>query len=320
MRSWGQLIACVIACMATSGSAQTQDNGGGQAVPSTPASPSAESNATAKSWVVRDPWSGRLYQQHMVSVSVPVTRWEAKTVEQTVYEPVSIPQVQNIPNTVFVPQTQYVMQPRVKGWWNPLQQPTQAYEFIPVTRWIPQTQYQQRVIPSQQWTSRQQKVVIYQPVQSVETRQQLVQKELPQPNMNNTPQLASLAGPRQPLVRLPILAKQSPWGGPTNYSTNLANNQLANSNTWVPTTMSSPTASARPINPMVAQGNTGTGAWATSVQPRPAAAYPSVAGRMVLPPPIANLTGGYRAPLQPTTTYSASRDLQQSGMQATVLR
>ncbi len=318
MRSLGQLIACVIACMAASGSAQTPDSGGGQPVPSAPTGPTSPGNAPAAPWIVRDPWSGRLYQQQMVSVSVPVTRWEAKTVDQTVYEPVSVPQVQNIPNTVYVPQTQYVMQPRVKGWWNPFQQPTQAYEFVPVTRWIPQTHYQQRVIPSQQWTSRQQKVVIYQPVQSVETRQQLVQKELPQPNANNATQLAAVAGPRQPLVRLPILANQSPWGGPVNYATSY--NQVAGYNTWQPTTASAPAASARPLNPMVAQGNAGAGAWSTSVQPRPASPYPSVANRMVLPPPLANLTGGYRAPLQPTTTYSASRDLQQSGMQATVLR
>ena len=141
----------------------------------------SDPSPNSKTWIVRDPVTGRLFQQRLVPVSVPVTRWEAKTVEQTVYEPQVTTNVQHAPQTLFVPKTQYVMQPKVRGWWNPLKPPVQAYEYTPVTQWVPQTQSVPQAVTTPQWVPKPQKIVVYQPVQSTEIRQQLVQVELPQP-------------------------------------------------------------------------------------------------------------------------------------------
>ena len=307
----------------------------------------AASPAPSKPWIVRDPATGRVFQQQLVPVSVPVTRWEARTVEQTVYEPRVATQVQQVPQTTYVPNTQYVMQPKITGWWNPFKQPVQAYQYVPVTNWTPQTQSVPNPVTTQQWVPRQQKIVVYQPVQSTEIRQQLVQTELPQPQLQ--PQLAPAATayaatPRQPLFRLPILAQQRvlPWAAPTasmatgygtSYTAPAANYAAATSQAqsgWRPVDQSSSQSNlanmppsnspaAAPYSPPVAQ----------PVMPP---TYASNALRPVAPtrsplvlPPVSLprfASSPYSAPLQTTTSVgnTASRDAFQSGMQPTVLR
>lgn len=161
---------------------------------------SQQTNSQNPSWLVRDPWSGRVFQQQLVDVTVPVTRWEAKSAVQTVYEPTTTSILQQQSQTLFVPQTQMVMRPRTKGWWNPWRTPVQTYEYVPVTQWVPRTQAVAIPVPTQQWVPRILNVVTYQPVQTNEIRKQLVQQELPQPNLtpNTSPrQFAYLPQPQK---------------------------------------------------------------------------------------------------------------------------
>jgi hypothetical protein len=275
----------------------------------------------SKSWLVRDPWTGRLFQQQLVNVDVPVTKWEPKTVDQTVFEPQIGTSIQTLPQTLFVPNTQYVLQPKLRGWWNPWKSPVQAYEYVPVTNWVPQTQQLQRAVPTQQWVAKQQKVVIYQPVQSTEVRQQLVQKELPQPAVTpqnaHATQYAGTNPPGQPLIRLPILAQQRGFPGTQAYTSNWQSYGKP-APPW-PTAQLSTTQSSAPqwTAPKVPiQYNQSLAYQPVSTQP------PMPATRLVLPPSMANIlpSGGYRAPLQPSSSKIASRDSLQSGMQATELR
>jgi hypothetical protein len=295
--------------------------------------------ASSQPWIVRDPGTGRVFQQKLVPVSVPVTRWEPRTIEQTVYEPRLATHVQQVPQTTYVPNTQYVMQPKVTGWWNPFKQPVQAYKYVPVTNWTPQTQQVPNPVTTQQWVPRQQKIVVYQPVQSTEVRQQLVQTELPQPQTTPSP-LVYAATPRQPLFRLPILAQQRvlPWpaaaiSNGTGYAapaTALANTPTLTSQTgWravgqqplassvanaapsiTPNSVYSPPAYTLPVSPQIAA----SGLRAVGAQRSPQVLPPLLLPRFASSP--------YSAPLQTTTSVgsTASRDILQAGMQPTVLR
>ncbi len=293
--------------------------------PSTAKSPSTPAN---KPWIVRDPGTGRVFQQHLVPVTVPVTRWEARTVDQTVYEPRVATQLQQVSQTTYVPNTQYVMQPKVTGWWNPFKQPTQAYQYVPVTNWVPQTQQIPHPITTQQWVPKQQKFTVYQPVQSTEVRQQLVQTELPQPQ-SAPAVIASGTSPRQPLFRLPILAQQRvlPWAAPSSgtYPSSYAAS--------APMTSYATPGSTSPYSPALSSWNgvsqQPTSAYSPPVTPpqyattglRPVS-FPR--SQLVLPPlPLPRFASSpYSAPLRTTTSVgsTASRDTLQSGMQPTVLR
>ncbi|MDX1929244.1 MAG: hypothetical protein SFV81_22140 [Pirellulaceae bacterium] len=316
---------------------------------------SPASTAPSKPWLVRDPATGRVFQQQLVPVSVPVTRWEARTVEQTVYEPRVTTQVQQVPQTTYVPNTQYVMQPKVTGWWNPFKQPVQAYQYVPVTNWTPQTQQVSNPVLTQQWVPRQQKVVVYQPVQATEIRQQLVQTELPQ-SQSVAPATVYAATPRQPLFRLPILAQQRvlPWAPATN---GYGVSYTAPANTYAATTApaqsgwraveqapsQSSLANAGPAAPQSRLPNASQNASQSALQSSPymPPAYTPpvtppqyatsglrpiapVRSPLVLPPlSLPRLASSpYSAPLQTTTSVgnTASRDVLQAGMQPTVLR
>ena len=338
-------------------SAALAQNGDGNALSSPPANPSVPSevsssntaNITAaqtptasKTWIVRDPATGRVFQQQLVSVNVPVTRWEPRTIEQTVYEPRIATQVQHVPQTTYVPNTQYVMQPKMTGWWNPFKQPVQAYQYVPVTNWAPQTQQVPNSITMQQWVPRQQKIVVYQPVQSTEIRQQLVQTELPQPP-TASPAIASVSAPSQRLFRLPILAQNRvlPWAAPatggnnaTPPSTTLATQYPASR--YSGAQYSAVQSSWQPVGQQALQPAAAANA-AAYLPPTnaPAIAPPQYAlnglrpvtsprSPLVLPPLSLPrfASSPYSAPLQTTTSVGAmaSRDTLQSGMQPTVLR
>lgn len=259
------------------------------AATSTPAAseggPQSKANGT-RSWIARDPFSGRLYQQELVSVSVPTTQWEVKPVSTTVYEPQTV--VKSVPTqqTTYTPSTQYVMQPKLRGWWNPLRQPVQAYEYVPVTSWQPQTQTVNQPMTAVEWVPKQQVVYVPQAVQKMQTQQQIVSRELPQspsgvyPPANQT----MLAAQPQPLVTIPILAQQRvlPW-------------PAVGSGYSAPATTTTLTTAPSSLRSMVSNGLR----------------------------PITNaVTPGYSAPMRTASSAAtnSTRDTFQTGMSATVLR
>lgn len=258
----------------------------GKAAPENTAS-SAPKTSENRSWIARDPVTGQLFQQELVIVSVHTTQWEVKPVTTTVYEPQNV--VKSVPSqqTTFTPSTQYVMQPRIRGWWNPLRPPVQAYEFVPVTTWQPQTQTVQQQVATVQWVPKAQVVYVPQAVQKMQTQQQIVSRPLPQtPAISPTspyvgPPQTTLAAQPKPLLTIPILAQQRllPW--PANHS-------YASTNSYA----GPPTTTIR-----------------------------SVVGNGLRP--IANaIAPTYSAPLQTASSSSAAgaRDSFQTGMAATVLR
>lgn len=255
-------------------------------------------NVQQRSWLVRDPTTGRLYQQELVTRTVPTTHWEVRPVPTTVYEPRQV--VTTVPRqeVTYTPTTQYVMQPRLKGWWNPLAQPVQAYEFVPVTSWQPQTQTVQQPITTTQWVAKQHTVYVPQAVQRNETQQQIVSREIPQPSGGYPPSgispslltpatmMAAQPNPMltRPLVSIPLLARQpaTPW----------------NNTPW-PANVGPAAASGG-----IASSGVRGGSFSTGLRP------------------IANpIAPRYSAPLQTASSSgSVARDAGQSGMSATVLR
>lgn len=250
------------------------------------AAAAADSTSQNRSWIARDPMTGRLFQQEVVSVSIPTTQWEVKPVPTTVYEPLSV--VKKVPSqqTTYAPSTQYVMQPKIRGWWNPLRTPVQAYEYVPVTTWKPQTETVEQQVATIQWVPKTQIVYVAQAVQKMQTQQQIVSRELAQPpavlptGVYNSSQ-TMLATQPKPLLTIPILAQQRmlPWP-----------------------TANSPATTSSYVNP------------ATS-------GVRSVVSNGLRPIASA-LAPTYTAPLQTASSSAATsaRDAFQTGMSATVLR
>lgn len=249
--------------------------------PASPAKLDASSTATSdigaepRSWIARDPVTGRLYQQELVTRTVPTTQWEVRPVATTVYEP--RPVVSNVPSqqVTYTPTTQYVMQPRLRGWWNPLRQPVHSYEFVPVTSWQPQTQTVQLPVTTTQWVPKQQIVYAPQPVQRLQTQQQIVSRELPQPPAGYVPTaIASgyatapaLAAQPRPLISIPILAQQRmlPWpsGSPVNAMRSVVGNGLRPINNTVAPSYAAPLQTASSASAQVARDPMQSGMAAT---------------------------------------------------------
>lgn len=243
--------------------------------------------AEQQSWLVRDPTTGRLFQQELVTRTVPTTQWEVRPVPTTVYEPKQV--VKTVPKqqVTYTPSTQYVMQPRLKGWWNPLKQPVQAYEFVPVTSWQPQTQIVQQPVTTTQWVARQHIVYVPQAVQRNQTQQQIVSREIPQPAggyppssyapgslPTNTLPPATMMAVQQnslnarPLIAIPLLARQpstqwnnTPWG--TSVSNPIASNGLRPLTSAIAPTYSAPLQTASSGSSQVSRDATQTGMSAT---------------------------------------------------------
>lgn len=167
-----------IACMGcgwmatTSSLAQTPDNQPGANTLTPPATNSALP-------VYRDPRTGQLYQQELQTVDQPVTTWQRKLVTQTVVTPQTVVENQQVSQTYYVAKTEYVLQTKLKGWWNPLAQPTYAYEYVPVTRWVPQTQMVTRQVPTVKMLARTEQVAVDEPVQSTQKVTHVVMRPLP---------------------------------------------------------------------------------------------------------------------------------------------
>lgn len=291
------LLACLcIASHPTSGSAQSPASSA-STTDTSAASPAQETATTnggspeQRSWVVRDPTTGRLYQQELVTRTVPTTQWEVRAVPTTVYEAKQV--VTTVPRqqVTYTPATQYVMQSRLKGWWNPLKQPVQAYEFVPVTTWQPQTQTVQQPVTTTQWVPKQQMVYVPQAVQRDQTQQQIVSREIPQPNGGYPPSMyapgslpattlppATMMAAQQnpmlarPLVNIPLFARQpsSSWNNttwPTNVSNPIAssgfNNGLRPITNAIAPTYSAPLQTASSANSQLARDPMQTGMSAT---------------------------------------------------------
>ncbi len=257
----------------------------GQSPNTTSGESSTEQAPASSGWIVRDPRTGRLYHQRLVAVTVPTVQWETRTVKQTVYEPKIVTKTQAQQRTVYVPQTQMVMQPRVSGW-NPFRPPVVSYEFQPKTSWVAQAVTVNTPITTQEWVPKEESIQVPQPVHKLQTQQQLVQTEVPQPSAVGLP-MSQVASTRPPLLKLPLLAKQRmlPWAP-------VGSGAVPAPQTYV--------ASAPP----------------TAAGPPPPILRPMVN-------PINGLRSAtYSAPLRTATTTSnySNRDAMESGMSPTVLR
>ncbi len=220
------LVAVGVLPLAWCSSAISQDDRLGGTSVGTSAS---VNESQSQSWLVRDPSSGRVFQQTAVSVNVPMTVWEVRPMTTTVYEATNV--VKSVPtqNTIYAPSTQYVMQPRLRGWWNPLRQPVQSYEFVPVTTWHPQTQTVNSQVATVQWVPKQQVVYVQQPIQRMQTQQQIVSKEIPQPALSLGLSQPLLAAQPRALINIPLLGQQVTMPSPPiapNSLGNVVNNGL----------------------------------------------------------------------------------------------
>lgn len=148
--------------------------------------PAAANTPPQSGNIYRDPRTGQLYQQEYQTVDQPVTTWQRKLVSRTVVTPQTVIENQQVPQTSYVAKTEYVLQTKLKGWWNPLAQPTYAYEYVPVTRWVPQTQMVTKQVPTVKMLATQEQVPIDEPVQTTQKVTQLVMRPLPANSAPNT--------------------------------------------------------------------------------------------------------------------------------------
>lgn len=266
--------------------------------------------------VVRDPVTGRMFYQQWITETVPATRWENKQITTTVYETQWVNQVVPNTQTVYQPQTQYVLQPVWKGAWNPFRQPTLAYESKPVTNWVPTTVTTNQVVPRQQVVPKQQTITVPQPITETKTQQRLVQTEIHQPSLQQgvygQSQPVMTAAQTPALINIPLLARR-----PTNYG-------LPSTGYSTPAGYTPPVNSGYSSNAWVASNNrpAAPGVYPTGVYPtnpnqsalaqnalRPVTRF----GQTVLPPT-------YNAPMRTASSQGGAWNSMQSGMTPTVLR
>jgi hypothetical protein len=268
----------------------------GQSSAALPATtPPANATAADAGRIVRDPTTGKTYYQQWITETVPVVRWENKQVTTTVNETQWVNTVVPTTQTVYQPQVQQVPQAYWQGAWNPFQQPTLAYQYVPVTNWIPQTVTVNQVVPRQQVVPKQQTITVPQQVTETKTQQRLIQTEIPQ----TTPTIA-LSNQQQPrgtytanqpprLLNIPLLARQ-PFAPPANYQAS----QSASS---------------------------GASSWARPAQTSQFVAAPNSGFR-----PVTRLfqsvlpAQNYSAPMMTATARGGDWNVMQNGMQPTVLR
>ncbi|MGN6133411.1 MAG: hypothetical protein ACTHOU_02880 [Aureliella sp.] len=257
----------------------------------------ASSSGAAQATLVRDPRTGRLYRQEVQTVEQPVTRWQRKVVDRTITVPQTVIENQQVPQTTYVAKTEYVLQQRLKGWWNPFVQPTYAYEYVPVTRWVPQTQMVTQQVASVKMVPRTEQIAVDEPVQSTERVQRLVMTEV-DPAASSIAPLSGASATQLATVRPanPMLPAAGTLGGHPSLQTQplIARVPILSQQRvlpWQPgTLLTAPVSQLRSIvraTPLPAAGQTNYGA-AMNVASRPASSW--------------------------------SRDQNQSGMPATVVR
>lgn len=267
----------------------------------------------ASSWVVRDPRTGRLYRQQLVSVNVPRTEWTTQPEVQRVYETKWVQQIVPTQDTIYTPKTSYVTQPKIKGWWNPLSPNVVAYEQVPVTTWEPKTTTVNQSVYVPQWVPTNKTVYVAKPVQRTDRVQQIVQTEIPQLNTlpRTSPPTALASAPiqfatRPPLISIPLLGRAS-----RNFATQPM--------------VQPPSYAAPPRNPIAQpSGVTSNQLAASSVSQAPKSTSTSTSSSWMRP--IERATSAafgrqYDTALRSSAVPPANfRTATESGMRATVLR
>ncbi|MCC6510231.1 MAG: hypothetical protein IT423_14090 [Pirellulaceae bacterium] len=321
MLAIASVIAWVAAgvCPPAQGRAQTQ--GQSQATDSsTSATPAANgggaTTAATQAPLIRDPRTGELYQQELQTVEQPVTQWRRKYVDRTVMTPQTVLENQQVPQTTYVATTEYVMQQRLKGWWNPLAEPTYAYEYVPVTRWVPQTTMITRQVPVVKMISRTEQVPVDEPVTTTQKVTQVVLRKLPQ----NAVGPAGVASPTAFAYQRPAFGQSPaavarnqppaayPGTNPVNYPVNYPVAYPASNSQ--PLLASVPVLSQQRMLP-----------W----QPGTLITAPVSGLRNIVrsaTAPLAGSQANYAAPMNVASRPSATwgRDANQAGMAATVVR
>lgn len=289
----------------------------------------ATNSASDTGRIVRDPVTGRVYYQQWITETVPVVRWEHKQMTTTVYENQVVNQVVPTNQTVYQPQTQYVLQSYWKGAWNPFQQPTLAYQSKPVTNWVPTTVTNNQLVSRQQVVPKQQTITVPQPITETKTQQRLVQTEIPQNAAGGQalaqpqpqPLAAYTAGQPRALFNIPLLARQPfppPQPAYTASSYTASSNpgfQTASANGWTSTNRSSGSSIQSTYTNPVQANQFAQSQYATNQYASPQTALRPVS-RMVqtiFPP-------SYNAPMRTASGQGGSWNQMQNGMTATVLR
>jgi len=149
---------------------------------------------------------------------IPETTYTDQT--QTVYRDQYVTQTKDTVRTVLTPVTEYRVQPRLVGRWNPFIQPYFVYENVPTVRWESRTE----VVPIQ--TASRQLVPETRTVRTPVTTWRTVEEEVisrvavsatPQPtsSLASAPSSSAgvtLAGPLVP-VKIPAAARSESFGG-----------------------------------------------------------------------------------------------------------
>lgn len=283
-----------VSCLANSTEAQIA--GSTNAPPNTSAPAPSGTDGQGAGRVVRDPATGRMFYQQWITETVPATRWENKQITTTVYETQWVNQVVPSTQTVYQPQTQYVLQPVWKGAWNPFRQPTLAYESKPVTNWVPTTVTTNQVIPRQQVVPKQQTITVPQPVTETKTQQRLVQTEIHQPSLRQgvygqTQPVMTAAQPPA-LINIPLLARRPAPYAPGYVPPANSTGAVYPSNAWVASYPANPnqtTLAQSALRPVTRLGQT---------------VFPQT----------------YNAPMRTAASQGGTWNSMQTGMTPTVLR
>ncbi len=96
-----------------------------------------QANIGDKSWLVTDPWTGKVYRQQLVS-----TRQEVKPASTTrAPAPSAAPTPSSVPIDRYVAVTRYEPRLVTVGKWNPLVRNQDSWQMVPVTTWVPNPQH-----------------------------------------------------------------------------------------------------------------------------------------------------------------------------------
>lgn len=250
---------------------------------------SSAGGSISQSSLFRDPATGALYKQEIHTVDVPTTRWQTKLVDRTISIPQTVIENVQVPQTIYVPRTEYVMEQKLKGRWNPFSQPTYAYEYVPVTRWLAQTQMVTRQVSSTKIVARTEQVAVYEPVPTTEKVQRTV-VTLVQPGNSSLAYPLPFRGQAYQATAFPA---------PANVS--YGNQQ--------PLIASVPLLSKQRVLPAWQPG---------TLLAAPVSAFRSIAQVPAMP----TAQAGYAAPMTVATRPDGSRmrDMNQMGMPTTVVR
>lgn len=149
---------------------------------------------SSASQVVRDPTTGKTYQQQLVDVTVPKSGWQLKTKTQKYLQPLTVTEPEWRKHYSYVPRQTYVLEHRQRGQWNPFQNNYYTYQYKPVVQWVPVVQEYAVPVAKTRWVLSARTQKFYEPVVGTEVQQRLVTTEVP--NNSSNQMLASGPTPR----------------------------------------------------------------------------------------------------------------------------